>query len=504
MSTEDELGSNIGGIGGFEIENEPNDDLNSSLNSHLLQHKQSPLITSTGNYFDEADSLTSSQIIKPMDINMDIKKHMGKKEASIFSSMMNLSNTILGAGLLGLPFAISKTGFILSFILFIIMGILSFIGLNLSCSAAKIKDRNASYYTLADLSVPRAKKIVDFAVAVKCFGVGTSYFVVIGDLMPAVMQEFLPSNLKCGVLSDRHLWIFIFSLLFIFPIVRLNKMDALRFTSIIAVLCFGYVTLIVVLFAFNVLNSGINNDDGGKGKLSAFPESGEIMDFLRVIPIYIFAFTCHQNSFTITNELKKNTLNRLNIVILNSLLLCIIIYCIVGYSGYFSYGSLVCGDILESYPNIIAVAIVRILLAIALAWSYPLQLHPCRKCLTSLMFDTIPDKLDKKKFYILTYSITLSSFAISMVVENLSVVLEFVGSIGSPIISFILPGLFYYKMTDPKIRLQPRYEIKRKIAFFYVIFGTIIIPFTFSMQIFGLIKGGNNDNQSLCSNGYCK
>lgn len=80
---------------------------------------------------------------------------------------MNLSNTILGAGLLGLPYAISKSGWFLALVLFAIMATLSFIGLNLSCSAAKIKSPKASYYTLSEISVPRAKKLVDFAVAFK-------------------------------------------------------------------------------------------------------------------------------------------------------------------------------------------------------------------------------------------------------------------------------------------------------------------------------------------------
>ena len=189
-------------------------------------------------------------------------------------------------------------------------------------------------------------------------------------------------------------------------------------------------------------------------------------------------------------------------MVLNSLSLCVIVYCVVGYSGYFSYGSSVCGDILQSYPETPSVAVVRMVLALALAWSYPLQCHPCRKCLASLIWDTTPEKLGSKKFYILTYSIALGSFGISMVVKNLSVVLELVGSIGSPIISFILPGLFYYKMTDPKIRLQPGYEIKRKIAFAYVIFGSLIIPFALSMQIVGLVQG--EDDDSGCGKELCK
>ena len=124
-------------------------------------------------YWDEdQDSLPSSQIVKPSDNAMtrrqsSVAAFVEQKEASIFSSCMNLSNTILGAGLLGLPYAMSKSGYILAFILFIIMGCLSSIGLNLAMSAAKVISPKASYYTLSELSVPRAKKLVDLAVAIK-------------------------------------------------------------------------------------------------------------------------------------------------------------------------------------------------------------------------------------------------------------------------------------------------------------------------------------------------
>merc|ERR1719295_1223402 len=211
---------------------EPIKQYHDSLSDTLL-NEGSPLAQDTGNY-DIRNSMSSCAIVTPTSRRRSsVRQFIEQKQASIFSSMMNLSNTILGAGLLGLPYAISKSGWFLAIVLFAIMGTLSFIGLNLSCSAAKIKAPNASYYTLSEISVPRAKKLVDFAVAFKCFGVGTSYFVVIGDLMPDVMEGFLPSDMKDSAWTNRRLWIFIFSMIFISPVVRLRQMDKLRFTSVV-------------------------------------------------------------------------------------------------------------------------------------------------------------------------------------------------------------------------------------------------------------------------------
>lgn len=46
---------------------------------------------------------------------------------------------------------------------------------------------------------PAAKVLTDLAVMLKCFGVGTSYLIVIGDVMPDSCRTFLcpADNLHC-------------------------------------------------------------------------------------------------------------------------------------------------------------------------------------------------------------------------------------------------------------------------------------------------------------------
>ncbi len=60
-----------------------------------------------------------------------LQKPTDPKKAGIFSSVVNLSNTVVGAGVLGLPYAISRSGYVLSPILFVIFGLLSGLGLHL-------------------------------------------------------------------------------------------------------------------------------------------------------------------------------------------------------------------------------------------------------------------------------------------------------------------------------------------------------------------------------------
>ena len=53
------------------------------------------------------------------------------------------------------------------------------------------------------------------------------------------------------------------------------------------------------------------------------------------------------------------------------------------------------------------------------------------------------------RFAAITTTIIVLSYIVAMTVSSLEKVLAYVGSTGSTSISFILPGLFYYKISSP-------------------------------------------------------
>ena len=55
------------------------------------------------------------------------------------------------------------------------------------------------------LSFSQAKYLVDAAVCVKCFGVATSYLLILGDLTPPSVEVLGAS--PTGLLSHRDFWI---------------------------------------------------------------------------------------------------------------------------------------------------------------------------------------------------------------------------------------------------------------------------------------------------------
>lgn len=57
--------------------------------------------------------------------------------------------------------------------------------------------------------------------------------------------------------------------------------------------------------------------------------------------------------------------------------------------------------------------------------------------------------MSERRFATITTAIVVLSYIAAMTVSSLEKVLAYVGSTGSTTISFILPGLFYYKISSP-------------------------------------------------------
>ena len=101
------------------------------------------------------------------------------------SAYINLTSTIIGAGVLGLPHAFASTGFLGGAMLLLICASSSAFALHFLAKCAKRIPPPVSFYCVAEVALPGYSFWIDLAVAIKCYGVATSYLVVIGDLMPA-------------------------------------------------------------------------------------------------------------------------------------------------------------------------------------------------------------------------------------------------------------------------------------------------------------------------------
>lgn len=118
---------------------------------------------------------------------------------------------VLGAGVLAMPLALSRMGIVLGILIIIWSSLTAGFGLYLQTRCARYLERgSSSFFALSQITYPNAAVIFDFAIAMKCFGVSVSYLIIIGDLMPGVVQGFSDDAGAVAFLVNRRFWVTVF------------------------------------------------------------------------------------------------------------------------------------------------------------------------------------------------------------------------------------------------------------------------------------------------------
>ena len=412
--------------------------------------------------------------------------------ASVLSSTLNLSNSILGAAVLTIPWAVAQVGWVLSIALLIFCCCLSVFTFQLQTSAGIIYNNStnsfaSSYYSLSHTSVPKyshsLSRFADFVVAIACFGPITAYLLIIGDCMPPVfdaLSKEISSEFLQSAVTNRRFWISVFMLFLIVPPSCFRKLNALAYSSFLAMICFFGILFIMVFYLDDSAVNICRDSDCGIQEIVTDSRVG----LFKALPMYFFAFGCHPMAFGVTNELVNGTFGRMNLVLCFSFGITAVLYMSYGLLGYFTFGSTVNSNVLLNYPNDDAlVSVVRVGLAIAVAFSYPVILAPLRHCLASLIFQKNATELSNARFIGITVFVLIFTFSIAMVVDELGLVVGFIGSTTAPIYILVLPGMYYYFMhKQASLQLKSsRHWLCNKInlcgSVTSVLLGILIIPF---------------------------
>ncbi|KAF9940725.1 hypothetical protein BGZ67_006901 [Mortierella alpina] len=467
--------------------------------------------------------------------------------AGFWSCTINLANTILGTGMLAMPGALAAVGVLLGSFMIVFSASASALGLYfLTRSASRTHGRAASFFACSKLTYPSAAVFFDVAIAIKCFGVGISYLIIIGDLMPEVVRSLAAMAFVAAggdgagemdpqlwFLVDRRFWITIFMGI-IGPLAFLRRLDSLKATSALALTAVFYLVFIVIHFYLKPEQPLPPKEEIRYVYLSS--------QFWTTLPIFVFAFTCHQNIFSVYNELTDNGQSMLNRIISTSIGSAVVVYHTIGVLGYLTFGNIVGGNIIQMYNASLLVTIGRIAIVILVMFSFPLQCHPCRACLDKVLIAAVQfwdstrfgkkrqynsltetndhdhddqdhddnhvhpapspssvtlaeggevddhgapiQEIPQLKYIIMTMAILIGSYLIAITVSDLKVVLSLVGSTGSTAISFILPGSFYYKLheNDP-------WTGRKILSMCLTIYGCLVMVICLTANIRKIIYG---------------
>jgi len=452
--------------------------------------------------------------------NGDLDHYASAKEAkasegqgTIASSVFNLTNTILGSGTLAVAYACYQSGWVTFVILMVIMAILSHIAVVLIFKTVKILNFRAgqtiTYGILGKELYGRAGELVaEWSVTLQQLGACIGYVVIIGEVFDPIVSLADPN--QDFYVSEWFVQLIIVMFI-IFPLCLLRNMNALKFTSLVAIVCILLAALTLAIYGFTPsLNSPVEAEDATFGTDSDAGSCGEIragpsgLTVLAALPVFSFSFLCHQNTFPIYEELKNATVKRMSIISALSMVLAVVTYLLAGVGGYFAFADGTLDDIFLNFNTTpgdgngtahsgladgcktagamaYIMDVVRVGFGIALVFSYPVVVYEARRNLgflcCSKRMNPQTHSLGVVDNFILNLCIVGGTAAVGIGVgiateSALSYVIDLVGSTCSPTMVFILPALFFLKAT----KNLSGFGCERAIAYVLVTFGAILIP----------------------------
>ena len=352
-----------------------NDDGSSSSGSGLYYpaaDDKSASTTPSGAAIINTSTLYNSDLSSPGIFRIARRR---KNRANIVSSTIDLCNTILGTGIVSLPYAFSTIGLGFGTLFVLVSVYTTWFSLRLLVLSAQqahgggggggggrggrrrysyslsVNHGEPSFSSIAQVAMsPNVTVICDAVVALACLGFACSYLVSIGDCMPALVKGLLDKEtvnaVWNGVLVNRYFWMVAF-LGLIIPISLSRSVDDFWWFSGTALACALYLAVLIIVESLlgSPDPSSAAAVHAGRPAITWFILEWKTFD---CIPIFIFAFTCHQNIFSIYKDLDASYLNGdpLDTVTLNHIYAVIdlsvigvgTVYLIVGWLGFLFFG----------------------------------------------------------------------------------------------------------------------------------------------------------------------
>lgn len=399
-------------------------------------------------------------------------------KGTLLDGIANMANSIIGAGIVGLPYAISQAGFVTGVVLLIALAVVTDWTIRLVVINAKLSGRD-SYTDVMHHCFGRAgSAAVSFFQFAFAFGGMCAFNVIIGDSIPHVIAYIFPwlaDHAVLNLLVDRHAIIIIITLLVSFPlslhrdIVKLSKSSS-----------FAIVSMMIIVFSVVLRGAAVEPDlKGSPSHVFSFIRPG----VFSAIGVISFAFVCHHNTMFIYQSIETPTLDRFNKVTHASTGMSLICCLLMAVTGYVVFTDKTQGNILNNFsPDDLLINIARFCFGANMSTTIPLENYVCREVIEDFFFKDKP--FSKVRHVAVTSAIVFTSMAISLTTCDLGVVLEIAGGMSATALAFIFPASAFYVLTSGK------WHSKQKLpAVLCAGFGTIVLILSCGITLSKTLSG---------------
>uniref|UniRef100_A0A7N6BRK1 Amino acid transporter transmembrane domain-containing protein n=1 Tax=Anabas testudineus TaxID=64144 RepID=A0A7N6BRK1_ANATE len=360
------------------------------------------------------------------------EQHPG--HTSFGMSVFNLSNAIMGSGILGLSFAMANTGIILFTFLLVAVAILSLYSVHLLLVTAK-EGGSLIYEKLGERAFGWPGKMAAFG-SIIMQNIG-------GGQCIQTIEWYLNGN---------YLVVFV-SIGIILPLSLLKNLGYLGYTSGFSLSCMVFFLAVMIYkktqlpcplpFFYHNANLSVNGSD--VPGLYALQNRSTAY----TVPILAFAFVCHPEVLPIYSELKDRSRKKMQNVSNLSILAMLIMYMLSALFGYLTFYDNVEAELLHTFTKVYKfdtmLLLVRLAVLTAVTLTVPIVLFPIRSSITTLLFSG--REFSWIRHLLIAAAILAFNNMLVIFVPTIRDIFGFIGSSAATMLIFILPAAFYLRLV---------------------------------------------------------
>mmetsp|Transcript_12505 Transcript_12505/g.20320 ORF Transcript_12505/g.20320 Transcript_12505/m.20320 type:complete len:534 (-) Transcript_12505:92-1693(-) len=415
-------------------------------------------------------------------------------KSSELATGFNFVNSIVGAGIIGIPVAIKECGLFMGIFLLVLVAYLvdQSVILLIECG---VETKKTNFEDLCKhLLGSTGYNVCVVSMLLFAYGAMLAYFVIIGDTLPVAFDYFLGD----GSAPSRNAVIVVAAIVPILPLSLMRNLSSLSYTSLLSI------SADVVLVLFIIMRGPA----AAKEEDTQFNAEEDVTfieyQLFEGIGTMSFAFVCQHNTFIVYNSMRNANLKRWKKVSHSSIFTSFVLCLVMGLGGFLAFGSYTEGDVLNNFPEKDRLILTgRLLLACTMVFTYPLECFVARHSLCSLLqlhgliarpqprhgtpspsdhqlqlerqntadTDCIDDivlemeedgeeaavqdggsegdsGLPRGQHILFTLVLWGSSLLLALVVSDLHLILALTGAVAASFLAYILPALIYLKTYD--------------------------------------------------------
>ncbi|XP_028991696.1 putative sodium-coupled neutral amino acid transporter 11 isoform X1 [Betta splendens] len=395
-----------------------------------------------------------------------LQKAAGEQRSSMIYASFNFINSIIGSGIIGLPYALNQAGLPLGLVLLIVVGFITDYSIILLIKGGNVSG-TSSYQSLVRSTFGFPGFLVLSALQfLYPFIAMISYNITIGDTLTKVFQR-IPGVGPDHILAERHFVILLCTLALTLPLSLHRNIEKLGKVSFLSMVLTLTIVVVAIIRAASLGPQILPTENAW-----VFAKWNAI----QAVGVMSFAFICHHNSFLIYSSLDRPTLahwSRVTHGSVGSALVISAAFAVAGYTtftGYTQGGNTqvlshvrpiplngltrkvnFSGDIFENYCKSDNLATFgRFCFGLSIITTFPLECFVTREVLSNVICSR---DLSKAEHVAVTLLIVAACTSISLAFDCLGVVLELNGVLSATPLIFIVPAACFLKLS-PGRRLR--------------------------------------------------